>query len=783
MPLFWLSLAFMIGLIAGSASGLSAAWPLWLGLAATAWALSMLLRSRWPHLMDRTLQSIQIRPIILLGVFLLGAARYQLGDSSHAPNNLARYSDHGPLEVIGWVASDLKKSETSVRFQFMVTQLNTSGDQTETIIHKPRGQLLVQLPANADYQYGDVLKLNGEMATPEEGIDFLYREYLASRGVLAVMDNPAVTPLEQSARRPWMRVLYRFRYSAYQRLRLLLPMPESALLGGILLGLEADIPPLVEKAFQDTGTSHIIVISGSNISLLAVLLAFFFNKVFNLRWSFILTITGVFTYALLVGGDPPVIRAAVMGLLGGLATLLGRRQAGMNSLAFSAALMCLFDPLLLWSTSFQLSFGATAGMLLLGGPLMRIYEQIAGKFFSSQTVARLAGPVSEYCLLTLAAQVGVFPIAAYHFQRISISSFLANLLILPAQPPIMGLGGLTLGASYLFEPLGKLIAWCVWVPLAYTIRMVESIAAIWPGVWAVNDLPVWAVILFYVLLSTFLVPGLQPAVKKVSAAFMQRFKLNTAIAILVLANLLLWHAGLHRLDRRLRITTLNEGSAILVQTPQGRNLLINGSPGANRLGRALDNRLGLFQNDLDYLILSDHTASTLSGLIDLQDRFQPDHILIHAAIPASSALNRLQTSWAEMETDVYQIESQQTLPLDKGQGAALQILLETDSGVALQIIWDRFCTLIPGGVEPALILARGDTCPFNGQGIIILTQPDLANEDWVATWVAQTPGVVIAYDSSLIGGAGLEQPIISTWQSGWLTIATDGQQYWLESQR
>jgi competence protein ComEC len=783
MPLFWLSLAFLLGLVAGSASGFSSAWPIWVILAIAVWALGILLQSQFPYLIKNTIQAIRIRPIILLAAFFLGAGRYQLGDSSLAPNNLARYNDSGPVEVIGWVASDLDKLETTSRFQFVVSQIKKPGDQAGAEVHKPRGRLLVQLSTSPDYHYGDVLQLTGEMLTPDEGNDFLYREYLASRDILAIMDNPSVTPLEISARRPWMRSLFDFRHTAYQNLRQLLPIPESALLGGILLGLEADIPPLVEKAFEDTGTSHIIVISGSNISLLAVVLAFFFGKIFNLRWSLLLTITGVFTYACLVGGDPPVFRAAVMGLLGGLASLLGRRQTGLNSLAFSAALMCIFEPLLLWSASFQLSFGATAGMLLLGSPLMKVYEQTAQKYLSSETTARLAGPISEYVLLTLAAQIGVFPIAAFHFHRISISSFLANLLILPAQPPIMALGGLTLAASFLFEPLAKIIAWLVWVPLTYTIRIVETIASIWPGVWTITELPVWAVAVVYLCALVLLVPALQPVLKKLYIAFRERVRLNIAIIVLLFANLLVWHAGLHRLDRRLRITTLNEGSAILVQTPQGRNLLINGASSANRLGQALDKHLGLFHKDLDYLILTGHAPSTLTGLIGIQDRYQPDQVLIHSQIPESSALTRLQSSWSKKGIDIHQIETQQSLSLDQDADAALYILLETDTGVATQITWDRFCALIPGGVDPHLILNHTNTCLLKERSVIILTPPDLTNQDWVEAWFAQMPGAVIAYDNSLIGGADDRFSMVRTWQAGWLTIATDGRQYWLSSQR
>lgn len=130
--------------------------------------------------------------------------------------------------------------------------------------------------------------------------------------------------------------------------------------------------------------------------------------------------------------------------MGGIALFgrqLGKRQTGLNSLGFVAAVMALFDPQVLWDVSFQLSFAATLGLVLYARPLQDWLTGLLARRLPQATVRRISGPVGEYFLFTLAAQVMTLPVIAYHFQRISLVSILANPIILPAQPPVMVLGG------------------------------------------------------------------------------------------------------------------------------------------------------------------------------------------------------------------------------------------------------------------------------------------------------------------------------------------------------
>jgi len=165
-------------------------------------------------------------------------------------------------------------------------------------------------------------------------------------------------------------------------------------------------------------------------------------------------ILGIIFYTLLVGASPSVLRAAIMGTLALFARQLGRRT-GINTLAITAALMAGFSPNILWDAGFQLSFAATLGLVLYADPLLTWFTNLLARRLPLATARRIAEPVGSYLLFTLAAQVMTLPVIAYHFQRISLVSILANPVILPAQPAVMVLDGLAVLLGLIWQPLGQ----------------------------------------------------------------------------------------------------------------------------------------------------------------------------------------------------------------------------------------------------------------------------------------------------------------------------------------
>jgi ComEC/Rec2-related protein len=272
----------------------------------------------------------------------------------------------------------------------------------------------------------------------------------------------------------------------------------------MLLGIEDGIPPEVQEAFQETGTSHVIVISGSNIALLAgVLLALLGRLIGRIR-AVIPVIVVIILYVLLVGAGPAALRAGLMGALFVGAIGLGRQSTAWVSLAASALLMTVLNPSVLWDVGFQVSFAATLGLIFLSPGIATQFHRAFGGRLAGEQAAPPLRAISDGLAATLAAQVLVMPVILFHFGRFSVTSLLANALILPAQPPIVAGGMLALLAGLVWEPLGRLIAWVPWLFLTYTTEVVELVAGLPFGVVEAGPWAKSAAIAYIVVLLSFL---------------------------------------------------------------------------------------------------------------------------------------------------------------------------------------------------------------------------------------------------------------------------------------
>ena len=254
-----------------------------------------------------------------------------------------------------------------------------------------------------------------------------------------------------------------------------MPVQESSLLSGILLGIDQEIPGYLESAYRTTGTVHIIAISGFNIALITGLVIRLFRRIFKPVWAGILAVSAILFYTLLVGAEPSVVRAAIMGSLSIPAYYIGRRIIGINSLTVAAAIMLLLNPLLLWDLGFQLSYLATLGLMVLADPVLKSIQIWMERRFTEKAI-QTAMPFCVLLVSTLCAQFAVSPVVLGLSSDLLPYSLAANLIILPLQPPLMMIGGAAVLLYFLFPPMGALIARFAWVLAAFSNQVVLHFA-------------------------------------------------------------------------------------------------------------------------------------------------------------------------------------------------------------------------------------------------------------------------------------------------------------------
>jgi competence protein ComEC len=487
LPLLWLSVSFLFGLLASILFSLPG--YLVYVLFAVGLFLVFLERrfgSRWVFFQNRK----RISPIawgVLVIAFSAGFLRYQTAQYSLTREQVGWYNNSGQVTLVGKVTAPSIQSDRVAQVRLQVQQLYLGGVQEITPIS---GMVLLWVPKNDEYRYGDLIQADGKLITPFEDAEFSYKDYLARQGIFSLMPYPRVILIRKGMGNPILTMIYSLREKAYQTFRQLFPMPEASVFAGILLGIQSDIPEFLYQAYQASGTSHVLVISGFNIAIIAALISRIFRRILPYGWDALASVVAIGVYTVLVGAQPPVVRAAIMGIIALPAYLLGRRLIGLNVLAFTAALMVFFSPSLILDVSFQLSFLATLGIMVFTDPLQVLFLRFMERFTHNDNENRWTNWVVEYLLVTLAAQFAVFPVILFHFNYLSIVSLPANLLILPVQPAVMVLGGIALVTGMLFLPAGQLIARLAWLPAFYSDQM-----AVWMGALpfaAMRTSPGWA---------------------------------------------------------------------------------------------------------------------------------------------------------------------------------------------------------------------------------------------------------------------------------------------------
>lgn len=699
--------------------------------------------------------------LLLLAVVLAGAGRMAAAHRPAGPGDAAWYHGRGEVQLTGWIAAmpEPGSSPTALHIQAQELVLPAEGSTpAETI--RVRGGVLVRLPAQG-LQYGDRLTLRGLLAEPPALGDFSYREALARQGVGSLLLEPAeVTRL--AGPQPGTGLLaavYRLRLRAYALINQLFPQPEAALLNGILLGLDRDLPGPLAEAFKVTGTAHIIAISGFNISLLSGLFYALFRRLFP-RWGAMLgAVLATTAYTLLVGAEPPVARAAVMGALVLFGREIGRPSAGLNSLGFAAALMCLPNPDLPWDPSFQLSFGATLGLILYAGPLQRGFARLAARWFGEPAARRIAGPVGEYLLVTLAAQLTTFPLMAAHFGRLSLITLLANPLVLPPQPLVMILGGLAVIAGLVWQPLGQGLAYLAWPGTVYTVRLVSWLGSL-PGAGVeIREFGLLQTLGYYAVL--LLLPRLRVR-KLVRPALL--------LGGAGLAAVLAWSLAAGRPDGRLHmLITGGAGQSILLRGPGGAAVLIN--PGQTGAVRArLDRQLPLFARRLDALILAGAPPFSAAALDQLSAGLALDSAAAARGFWQASRGAALEDALLAQQAAPLNLEAGGSLLL--GSGARLDVLAVEGQEAALLLEWGDFRALLPGQIAPDHLAAwAGRLAPLTL--LVIGGKPDLpAWADFQAQQVvllnAPPPEVSPLGALSLAGGGSLQA--LTDGRAAWMTL-------------
>ncbi|MCB2206805.1 MAG: ComEC family competence protein [Bacteroidetes bacterium] len=296
-------------------------------------------------------------------------------------------------------------------------------------------------------EYGDIIVFKGKLTTPEgpkNPGEFNYAEFLALNNVHYIVfissDNWSLVgttsntliSLAIKARKYLLNVINNNGIEG----------DDYAVAAAILLGYDQLLEPELEQNFVTAGAMHILCVSGLHVGIIYLvlnfLLGFLSRNKFQKIVKVVLLLTMIWFYALLTGFSPSVQRASLMITLFIVATLSSKQKDVYNTLAASAVILIFIDPFIIFNVGFQLSYTAVLGILMF-------YKPIAGLFYIKNPVAR---KVWEIVAVSIAAQLGTFPLAAHYFHFFPSYFWLTNIFIFPLSFAIVGTGMLLMALSW-----------------------------------------------------------------------------------------------------------------------------------------------------------------------------------------------------------------------------------------------------------------------------------------------------------------------------------------------
>ncbi|MEX2228847.1 MAG: DNA internalization-related competence protein ComEC/Rec2 [Dehalococcoidia bacterium] len=356
--------------------------------------------------------------VVLAAVVLAGAghARF-LAAAERPPPLLASLT--GVHEVTAVLREDATLNGLSARADLDVETIDgaPAGGGLRMTVRAPRRPLLA----------GERIRARAEIEPPPAIETFDYAGYLRSRGIYAVAAFPK--EWERLGRRPatFADRLRTLRRAGTANIERSLPEPAAALAAGVLLGERRTMPSELSDALRVTGTTHLVVVSGQNVALLLGSAVALLTFVLARRTAAIVALALLPPYVLLVGADPPVVRAAVMAVGIAAGAVTGRRTPGWFYLINAAGVMLALNPLLALDIAFQLSMSATAGVMLVARPLRDAAVATVARWRAGRALA----PVLELAATATAATLTVVPVQAAAFEQLSLISIPANVIVAP----------------------------------------------------------------------------------------------------------------------------------------------------------------------------------------------------------------------------------------------------------------------------------------------------------------------------------------------------------------
>jgi len=313
-------------------------------------------------------------------------------------------------------------------------------------LYKVKGKVLVKIFRKENMQYGQQISLTGNLSKPYAyGKNKRYRDYLKTQGVysiLRVKKGARMEHLGKSQGNLFKALAYKIRNKANTLIFAHMPFTQAAIFSAMILGDRTNILPYLNKMFIQTGTVHMLAISGFNVGITALVLEILLKALRvkrKVRYGIISA--ALIFYCVLTGANPPVVRSTIMAVILLFAYFFKRELTIGHALSVAALIMLIVNPYQLFDVGFQLSFASIISLAYISPLILRLFPEKSLK-------NRLASIFTGLLCASVGVWLGLSPFIIYYFKIISSVTILANIVVVPYVSLVV-----ILGIAFLFVAL------------------------------------------------------------------------------------------------------------------------------------------------------------------------------------------------------------------------------------------------------------------------------------------------------------------------------------------
>ncbi len=404
--------------------------------------------------------------ILSILFFTFGFIRYQSAFPPHTSEFIHTYAGN-KISFIGFVSSEPDIRLDGVRYRVHVERLI---DRDKEIT----GEVYIKSDLYPRYVYGEQLNIECQIERPEpiedkeKGATFRYDRYLSRMNIYTLCQNPQINPTGEKKGNIFYTAIFSFKTKLAHNIEHIWHEPYASFVAGLLYGYRGGLGSL-NDLFAITGVTHIVAISGYNITIIATIFIALCKAIYIPRKkAFWVVITGIILFVIFTGASASVVRAGIMGVLVLIARQGGRKSSIGNVLVLTAVLMTVHNPfVLMWDAGFQLSFLATMGLVYLSPVIEKYLIKLPN-----------CVGIKESLISTLSAIIATLPLILSQFGRLSIVAPLVNILILWIIPWIMIVGAITVALSFVSLTVAHIFGFVGYIGMEYIIRVVRFFADI-----------------------------------------------------------------------------------------------------------------------------------------------------------------------------------------------------------------------------------------------------------------------------------------------------------------